>query len=326
MDLEKVFVTGAGGFIGSHLCEHLCQSGYQVRALVHYNSQNSWGWLDRSPIRKEIEVVLGDIRDFDGVFKFTHGVGRVFHLAALIGIPYSYESPLAYIKTNVEGTYNVLESCRRLGVGRVMLTSTSEVYGTARYAPIDEKHPNQPQSPYSASKISSDQVGLSYFNSFKTPVVIARPFNTFGPRQSARAILPTIATQMLAGSKTIKLGNTSPTRDLTFVKDTVRAMEIIAKTDTFLGTAVNIGTGNEISVADLFEKIKRILGSSAEIVTDDQRVRPATSEVDRLLSTNAYLRKHSNWAPQFTFEEGLAHTLEWLKENLSLYKADIFNV
>ena len=324
--MKKILVTGASGFIGSHLTEFLCKLGYDVRAFVHYNSSGSWGWLDSTPIKKDIEIVRGDIRDFDSVSNAVKGVDTVYHLAALIGIPYSYESPLAYVKTNIEGSYNVLESVKRHGVGRVMMTSTSEVYGTAKYTPIDELHPLQPQSPYSASKISADQIALSYFNSFNTPVVIARPFNTYGPRQSARAIIPAIAVQLLNGRKNIELGSVTPKRDVTFVKDTVAAMHTIANEDSFIGSAVNIGSGTEYSIRDFFEKLCSITGTKAEISQSEERLRPQKSEVHRLLCNNQKIISSTNWKTNYSIEQGLAETVEWLKTHLHLYKADIFNV
>ena len=324
--MKKTLVTGAAGFIGSHLCEALVKAGKPVKAFVHYNSGNFWGWLESSPVRNEIEVVTGDLRDFDSVSSATRGTDCVYHLGALIGIPYSYESPLAYVKTNVEGTYNVLESARREGLRRVVITSTSEVYGTARSMPIDESHPLQPQSPYSASKIGADNLALSYFHSFKTPVVIARPFNTYGPRQSARAIIPTIATQLLAKKKDIQLGNLSPTRDLTFVEDTVSGMIAIAGADSLLGQAVNIGIGQGISISDLYLKLCAITGMTAQIEQTAERTRPDGSEVMNLLSSNALLKSQTNWKPKHDIDSGLKQTVQWLEKNLHLYKTDIYNV
>lgn len=328
--MKKVLVTGAGGFIGSHLCEHLIRSGYSVRAFVRYNSKTSWGWLESSPIAREIEVVSGDLRDFDSVDHAVDGVDKIFHLGALIGIPYSYVSPLAYIRTNVEGTYNVLESGRKRGVSRIVLTSTSEVYGTARYTPIDEKHPYQPQSPYSATKISADQIGLSYHLSFGTPVVIARPFNTYGPRQSSRAIIPTIITQLLAGvdgkPAKVKIGNLAPTRDLTFSEDTVRGMEVISRTDAFLGKAVNIGSGKEISIGELYSKICALLGVEGELTEESQRVRKDSSEVMRLLSDPTMLTTQTDWRAKITLEDGLKKTIEFLKQSAQHYKTGIYHV
>lgn len=323
---KKVLVTGAGGFIGSHLAEQLTEYGAEVKAFVRYNSKNQWGWLDSSPYKDNIEVYTGDIRDYDSVKEAVKGCTVVFHLAALIGIPYSYVSPLAYIKTNIEGTYNVLQAARELGVQRVIQTSTSEVYGTARYVPIDEDHVLQPQSPYSASKIGADNIALSYFNSFDLPVTIARPFNTYGPRQSARAIIPTIITQILSGKRRIELGNLTPTRDLNFVQDTVRGFIRIVECDGTLGEIVNIGSGREISVGDLAAMIAKLIGMEIEISQKDERVRPGASEVERLLCDNSKIGRMTGWKPEVSLEQGLQKTIEWLKENLSLYKPEIYNV
>lgn len=320
--MKNVLVTGAGGFIGSHLSEYLVRNGLKVRAFVHYNSNSSWGWLDHSPLAKEMEIVSGDIRDFDSVSNAVKGVDEIYHLAALIGIPYSYESPLAYIRTNVEGTYNICEAARRAGTSRVMVTSTSEVYGTAQYVPIDEKHPLQPQSPYSASKIGADNLALSYFSSFGTPVVVARPFNTYGPRQSARAIIPTIATQLLSGAREVKLGSLSPVRDLTFVEDTASAMKQICETDAFLGKTVNAGTGEAVSIGDLFQELCKITGVEAKVITDEKRVRPEKSEVMQLISNNEQLRTVTSWKPQYGLSQGLQLTVDWLRKNIQFYKPD----
>lgn len=323
---KRVLVTGAGGFIGSHLAEQLIESGATVRAFVRYNSKNQWGWLESSPYKDDIEVYTGDIRDFDSVKASLQNIQVVFHLAALIGIPYSYNSPLAYIKTNIEGTYNVLQAARELGVGKVIQTSTSEVYGTAQFVPINENHPLQPQSPYSASKISADNIALSYYRSFNLPVVIARPFNTFGPRQSARAIIPTIITQILNGKKEITLGNLTPTRDLNYVMDTVNGFIKIAESDDIIGETVNIGSGREISIGDLAKLIAEILDVDLKIIQDNQRIRPANSEVERLLCENAKIHKYTNWVPHFSLESGLEQTIAWLKENLHFYKPELYNV
>ncbi|MGE5582416.1 MAG: NAD-dependent 4,6-dehydratase LegB [Bacillota bacterium] len=323
---KKVLVTGAGGFIGSHLTEELARTGAVVRAFIHYNSKNQWGWLESSPAKEKIEVYTGDIRDYDSVKEAVKGSQVVFHLAALIGIPYSYSSPLAYIKTNIEGTYNVLQAARESGVKRVIQTSTSEVYGTARYTPINEEHPLQPQSPYSATKIAADNLALSFYNSFNLPVVIARPFNTYGPRQSARAIIPTIITQILSGKQKIVLGNLSPTRDLNYVDDTVNGFIKIAESDDTIGEVVNIGSGREISIGNLVNLIAEIMNSKIEIVQDNQRIRPANSEVERLLCDNTKIKKYTNWTPQFSLESGLEQTIAWLKENLHFYKAELYNV
>ncbi|MGZ3652672.1 MAG: GDP-mannose 4,6-dehydratase [Bdellovibrionota bacterium] len=322
----KLLVTGAGGFIGSHVVEACVAEGHDVRAFVRYNSRNSWGWLEGSSALKKIEVRSGDIRDYDSVLGALKGCDGVLHLAALIGIPYSYESPLAYVRTNVEGTYNVLQGARELGLKQVLVTSTSETYGTAQRVPIDELHPAVGQSPYSASKIAADQLAISYHRSFGVPVKIVRPFNTFGPRQSARAIIPTIITQILAGKKEIKLGNLSPTRDLTFVKDTAAAFLAILRSDKLVGEAANIGMGEEISVGDLALKIAALLKTKVKIVADKQRVRPGASEVERLLSDPSKLKKLAKWKPAYDLDRGLVETIEFLKAHQHLYKADLYNV
>lgn len=324
--MKKVLITGAGGFIGSHLTELCVRRGYKVRAFVHYNSNNHWGWLEHSPFKNKIEVMTGDIRDYDSVFAATKGMQEVFHLAALIGIPYSYVSPLAYIKTNVEGTYNIVQAAKELGVKDVLCTSTSETYGTAQYVPIDEKHPMVGQSPYAASKIAADQIALSYYRSFGLPVKVVRPFNTYGPRQSARAIIPTIATQILSGQKTIKLGNLKPTRDLTFVKDTAEGFLAISQSKALNGTVTNIGMNEEISVGDLAAMIADILKKKVRIIEDGQRVRAKKSEVERLRADNSRIISLTSWKPQYSLEKGLGETVVWLKKNLNLYKAEIYNV
>jgi len=324
--MKKILITGAGGFIGSHLVEECVNSNYDVTAFVHYNSKNSWGWLENSSIKKDIKIVQGDVRDFDSLNKAIKGCDSVFHLAALIGIPYSYESPLAYIRTNIEGTYNVLESAKCNSLENIIVTSTSETYGSAQYVPIDEKHPLVGQSPYSASKIAADQLAISYFRSFKTPVKIVRPFNTFGPRQSARAIIPTVITQILNGCKEIELGNLSPTRDLTFVKDTAKGFLAISKLDSFNGEVVNIGSNFEISVGDLVSLISELLGVKVTIKTNPKRIRPESSEVDRLFCDNSKILKSTNWKPEYDLKKGLIETIEWLKQNLKDYKPNIYNV
>ena len=324
--MHKILVTGAGGFIGSHLTELLVKKGFVVRAFVHYNSKNNWGWLETSEIKNDLEVVSGDIRDYDAVFSSLKNCSTVFHLAALIGIPYSYISPKAYIETNITGTYNVLQASRELGVDQVLVTSTSETYGTAQYVPIDEKHPIVGQSPYSASKIAADQLAISYFRSFNLAVKIVRPFNTYGPRQSARAIIPTVISQILTGKKTIKLGNLSPTRDLTFVKDTCKGFLEIYKSDKLFGETTNIGMKNEITVEDLVLKIAQMLKVELEIETEVQRVRPENSEVERLFCENTKLKTNTNWEPDYDLDKGLIETIEWLKKNIDLYKPDVYNV
>jgi NAD dependent epimerase/dehydratase len=320
----SVLVTGAAGFIGSHLTELLVEQGYRVRALVRYNSRNDWGWLEDSPIAKNVEVVLGDVRDFDAIYRAMKGCDAVFHLAALVGIPYSYESPLPYVRTNVEGTYNVLEAARQLSLSDVIVTSTSETYGTAQYVPVDERHPLVAQSPYSATKIAADQLALSYHRSFGLPVKIVRPFNTYGPRQSARAIVPTIAVQILSGVSPIRLGSLSPTRDLTFVKDTARGFHEIYRSNTSLGEITNVGTNSEISVGELVETIARILGVDATVVQDDQRVRPVASEVERLRCDNSKIRRLTEWRPLHSLEQGLGETIEWLRRHQARYKPELY--
>lgn len=327
---KKVVVTGADGFIGSHLVEHLLEEGCQVKAFVYYNSFNSWGWLDSFPkeLLNQIEVFSGDIRDPNGVRTALQGAEVVFHLAALIAIPYSYHSPDSYVDTNVKGTLNVLQACRDLNIEKVLITSTSEVYGTALYVPIDEKHPRQGQSPYSATKIGADAMADSFYRSFNLPLTIVRPFNTYGPRQSARAVIPTIITQLLAGKDQIKLGALSPTRDLVFVKDTVRGFAEIAKSDTLLGEEVNIATNTEISVGDLAQQMINLINPQASIVSDEIRLRPEKSEVERLWGENSKIRTHTGWQTQYTIEEGLRATIDWFQreDNMKRYKTDIYNV
>ena len=324
--MKNILVTGAGGFIGSHLTELLVQEGYDVKAFVHYNSSNRWGWLDGLSKKNEIEVVTGDVRDMDSVLAAMQGCDTVFHLAALIGIPYSYVSPQAYIKTNIDGTYNVLQAARQLQTQNVLVTSTSETYGTAQYVPIDELHPMVGQSPYSATKIGADQLAISYFKSFDLPVKIVRPFNTYGPRQSARAIIPTVISQILSGKTELKLGNLTPTRDLTFVKDTANGFLQIAKADGLVGEMTNIGMSEEISIGDLVKLIARIIGAEVRIVSDEQRIRPDKSEVERLFCNNSKILASTNWKPNYTLESGLTETVEWIKSNLAYFKSDIYNV
>ena len=326
--MKKVLVTGADGFIGSHLVEELVREGYEVRALALYNSFNIWGWLDAIPegTLRQVEVVTGDVRDPNGVRKAMEGMDAVMHLAALIAIPFSYDAPDAYVDTNIKGTLNVLQAARSLGTERVLVTSTSEVYGTAQYVPIDEKHPYQGQSPYSATKIGADRLAESFYRSFGLPVTIVRPFNTFGPRQSARAVIPTIITQLLAGRKEIRLGSLAPTRDFNYVKDTARGFIEILRSDKAIGEEINIATQREISIGELAEELIRQINPKARIVCDEQRLRPKDSEVERLLGANAKIRELTEWEPRYTFEEGLAETIGWLKENLGHYKVDIYNV
>jgi len=326
MSNSKVLVTGSGGFIGSHLTELCVESGYDVKAFVHYNSKNNWGWLEESKYTSQIEVVPGDIRDYDSVYGAIKGCDIVFHLAALIGIPYSYVSPQAYIKTNIEGTYNVLQAARELQTENILVTSTSETYGTAQYVPIDEKHPMVGQSPYSATKIAADHLTLSYYRSFNLPVKIVRPFNTYGPRQSARAIIPTIIAQILNGQTTVKLGSLFPTRDFTFVKDTADGFIEIAKSDKLFGEIINIGMNEEISIGDLSKLIAELTEVELRIISDERRVRPGKSEVKQLHCDNSKLLKHTNWRPQYDLKKGLSKTIEWMKSNMNYYKPEVYNV
>lgn len=327
---KNVLITGSDGFIGSHLTEELIDQGCNVRAFVYYNSFSSWGWLDNIDKEKlsQIEVVAGDIRDRGSVAKAMEGIDVVFHLAALIGIPYSYDSPESYVGTNITGTLNVLEEARRMGTERVIVTSTSEVYGTAQYVPIDEKHPFQGQSPYSATKIGGDRMAESYFRSFNVPVTIARPFNTYGPRQSARAIIPTIISQLCNGSDEISLGSLSPTRDLVYVKDTARGFISLAENDNTIGEEINIATQDEIPIGDLAQKLINAIRPAATIISDEQRVRPEKSEVERLLGSNEKIKSLTGWVPEWSLDNGLKATIEWFKEpaNLAAYKSDIYNV
>ena len=321
----KVLVTGAAGFLGSHLTEQLIESGKKVRALMHYDSNNNWGWLENSKYKKEIEFVVGDIRDFDSVYSAMKDVDEVFHLAALIGIPYSYLSPLAYIKTNIEGTYNVMQSAKLLNTKNVIITSTSETYGSAQYIPINENHPSVGQSPYSATKIGADNLAISFYRSFGLPIKIVRPFNIYGPRQSARAIIPSISIQILNGMKEIKLGNLDTTRDLTFVRDTVNGFLEISKEQKLNGECTNIGMNDEISIKDLVEKISKIINIKITIKTDENRVRPEKSEVNRLVCDNSKIKKFTKWRPKYNLDQGLKETIEWLENNKKLFKFDIYN-
>ncbi|MBO5618012.1 NAD-dependent 4,6-dehydratase LegB [Pseudobutyrivibrio sp.] len=325
--MSKVLVTGSDGFIGSHLVEELVKKGYEVRAFVYYNSFNNWGWLDTLPknIMDHVEVFAGDVRDPNGVRESMKGVDAVFHLAALIAIPFSYHSPDAYVDTNIKGTLNVLQAARDLGT-RVLVTSTSEVYGTACYVPIDEKHPYQGQSPYSATKIGADRLAESFYRSFDLPVTIVRPFNTFGPRQSARAVIPTIITQLLAGKEEIKLGSLTPTRDFNYVKDTAHGFIAMYESDKTIGQEINIATQKEISIGQLAEELIRQINPNARIICDEDRLRPEKSEVNRLLGSNQKILQLTDWKPQYTFEQGLAETIAFLRENLDKYKVDIYNI
>jgi NAD dependent epimerase/dehydratase len=327
---KKILVTGADGFIGSHLTEHLIDGGYDVTAFVQYNSFNTWGWLDTLPKEKlsKIKIFSGDVRDPNGVRTAVKGMDVIFHLAALIAIPYSYHSPDSYVDTNVRGTLNILQAARDFNTERVLVTSTSEVYGTALYVPIDEKHPKQGQSPYSASKIGADAMADSFYRSFNLPVTIVRPFNTYGPRQSARAVIPTIITQLLNGAAEIKLGALHPTRDLLFVKDTVSAFVEIAISEMTIGHEINIATGQEISIQDLANKMIRIINPSTKIISDDARLRPEKSEVERLLGSADKIKSLTAWQPQTSLDQGLQNTIEWFRkpENLAKYKSQIYNV
>ncbi|MCB5284015.1 MAG: NAD-dependent 4,6-dehydratase LegB [Candidatus Cloacimonetes bacterium] len=324
----KVLVTGADGFIGSHLTEALLAAGYEVRALAQYNSFNHWGWLEDIPLQKAMEVVCGDIRDPHFCRIISKDIDVIFHLAALIAIPYSYTAPDSYVDTNVRGTLNICQSALDSKVRRIICTSTSEVYGTARYVPIDEKHPLQPQSPYSASKIGADAMAMSFYNAFKLPLTIARPFNTYGPRQSARAVIPTIITQIASGVKAIKLGDVSPTRDFNYVDDICQGFIQLAKCDQAIGEVVNIGSNAEISIMDTLELIKDITGSDVEFILDKQRVRPEKSEVFRLWCDNGKIQALTGWEPRHTLREGLEKTVEWFSDprNLAKYKPGIYNV
>ncbi|MEG0132738.1 MAG: NAD-dependent 4,6-dehydratase LegB [Clostridium sp.] len=325
---KKVLVTGAEGFIGSHLTERLVELGADVTALVQYNSFNNWGWIDTfdKNVLNSIKVETGDIRELDGMNRIVKGNEVVFHLAALIAIPYSYQSPMAYVRTNVEGTTNVLEACRNHGVEKIMHTSTSETYGTALYVPIDEKHPMQGQSPYSASKIGADMLADSFYRSFNMPIATVRPFNTYGPRQSARAVIPTIISQILAGKKEIQLGSLTPTRDFNYVKDTAEAFIKIAESDNTIGQVINAGSNYEISIGDTVKKIINIIGEDVKIICDEDRLRPEKSEVNRLWADNTKIKQLTNWTPNYSIDDGLAETVAWIKNNMQYFKTDIYNV
>lgn len=332
--MNKILVTGADGFIGSHLTEALVREGFKVRVFVMYNSFSSWGWLDHAPleIKNEIEVFAGDIRDPHGVRTAMHGCDAVLHLAALIAIPYSYHSPDTYIDTNVKGTLNVVQAARELGIKKVIHTSTSEVYGTAKFVPMTEDHPLQGQSPYSASKIGADQIAMSFYSSFNTPVCIIRPFNTYGPRQSARAVIPTVITQILNGESHIKLGAIHPTRDFNFVSDTVNGFIAALRSDAGIGEVINIGSSYEVSIGDTVKLIAELIGKKVVISLDEQRIRPEKSEVERLFSDNRKAKELLQWEPIFTGIEGLKNglykTIEWFSEpeNLIKYKSEIYNL
>lgn len=325
--MTKVLVTGADGFIGSHLTEMLLSDGYQVKALSQYNSFNYWGWLDGIK-HPNLEVVTGDVRDPHFCKHITKDVDMIFHLAALIAIPYSYVAPDSYVDTNIKGTLNICQAAKENEVGRVLVTSTSEVYGTARYVPIDEKHPKQPQSPYSATKIGADAIAMSFYNAFELPVVIVRPFNTYGPRQSARAIIPTIITQIANGAKEIKLGDLRPTRDFNFVKDTCRGFIELSKCGAAIGQEVNVCSNYEISMRNTLELIAKIMNADVKFIEDPQRMRPKNSEVMRLWGDNIKMKTLTGFTPQYSIEQGLRETVEWFsdKDNLKKYKSDIYNV
>lgn len=325
---KTVLVTGADGFIGSHLTEMLLLEGCKLKALSQYNSFNNWGWLEQLKDLNEIEVLSGDIRDPHYCLEITKGVDVIFHLAALIAIPYSYVAPSSYVETNINGTLNICQAALQNGCEKIIHTSTSEVYGSALYIPIDEKHPLQPQSPYSASKIGADNMAMSFFNAFNLPLTIARPFNTYGPRQSARAIIPTIISQIASGSKVIKVGDLSPTRDFNYVEDTCRGFVELAKSDQTIGEIVNIGSNFEITIKDTFELIKKIMNSNVQFEVDPQRIRPEKSEVSRLWCDNTKIERLTNFKPEFSLETGLTKTIEWFSEknNLNHYKTNLYNV
>ena len=326
--MRKILITGADGFIGSHLTESLIEQGYKAKAFVYYNSFNTWGWLDTLPknILNEIEIFTGDIRDSNGVREAMKGVDEVYHLAALIAIPFSYHSPDSYVDTNIKGTLNVLHAARDGNVDRILITSTSEVYGTAQYVPIDEKHPFQGQSPYSATKIGADRLAESFYRSFGLPVTIVRPFNTYGPRQSARAVIPTIITQLLSGVEQIKLGNLTATRDFNYVKDTVQGFIEIAKSEKTIGEEINIATQQEISIGQLAHELIKQINPNTEIIFDEERIRPEKSEVERLLGSNEKIKRLTGWSPCYTLDQGLSETIEFFKNNMDKYKTDIYNI
>lgn len=328
LNKKSVLITGSDGFIGSHLTEEMVKQGYKVKAFVYYNSFNNWGWLESlsKEILNEIEIFQSDIRDPNGVREAMKNIDSVFHLAALIAIPFSYHSPDSYVDTNIKGTLNVLQAARDFELDRVLVTSTSEVYGTAQYVPIDEKHPYQGQSPYSATKIGADRLAESFYRSFNLPVTIVRPFNTYGPRQSARAVIPTIITQLLSGVKEIKLGSLTPTRDFNYVKDTVNGFIEIYKSKKTIGEEINIATGEEISIEKLAQELINQISPESKIICDEKRVRPEKSEVNRLLGCNKKIKKLTDWRPKYSFEEGISETIEFFKDNIKKYKSDIYNL
>ena len=326
--MQKVLITGADGFIGSHLTEILVSEGYEVTALSQYNSFNSWGWLEDVSCKGDIKVVTGDVRDPHFCKHITKDIDIIYHLAALIAIPYSYTAPDSYVDTNIKGTLNICQAAKENGVKRVIHTSTSEVYGTAQYVPIDEMHPLQPQSPYSATKIAADAIAMSFYNAFELPISIARPFNTYGPRQSARAVIPSIITQIANGKRVIKMGDVSPTRDFNYVEDTCRGFLSIADSERCIGKTVNIGSNFEISIGDTLELIKELMGEEVEFVVDQQRLRPEKSEVFRLWCDNSMIHGLTGFKPQVDIREGLRKTIDWIvqPQHLSAYKAEIYNV
>ena len=325
---HTVMVTGADGFIGSHLTEELVRKGEKVKAFCYYNSFGKWGWLDTLPpeIKNEIEVFMGDIRDPNGVRTAMKGQEIVYHLAALIAIPFSYHSPDSYVDTNIKGTLNVLNAARDVGTRRLLVTSTSEVYGTAQYVPIDEHHPFQGQSPYSATKIGADRLAESFYRSFELPVTIVRPFNTYGPRQSGRAVIPTIITQLLSGAQELKLGSLTPTRDFNYVKDTAAGFMAIADCEAAVGQEINIATGQEISIGDLANELIRQINPQAKIVCESERLRPEKSEVNRLLGDATKLRQMTGWKPAYTFEQGLAETIAWIREHMDSFRTGVYSL
>lgn len=325
---KNVLITGADGFIGSHLTERLVKEGAKVKALSQYNSFNNWGWLEYVDCKDSIEILCGDVRDSAYMRHITKGVDYIFHIAALIAIPYSYVAPDSYIDTNIKGTLNVCQAARDNNVAKTIITSTSEVYGTAQYVPIDEKHPKQPQSPYSATKIGADAIAKSFYNAFGLPIIIARPFNTYGPRQSARAIIPTIITQILSGKDEIRLGDLTPTRDFNYVKDTCAGFVALANCDKAIGEEINIGSNYEISMGDTLNLIKKIMNSNVRFVTDSQRLRPENSEVNRLWCDNTKIKTLTGFTPEYSLEKGLRETIEWFsdRDNLKKIKTDIYNI
>ena len=325
--MKHVAVTGADGFIGSHLVEALLSRGYEVRALAQYNSFNNWGWLEEIAPKEGLDIWCGDVRDPEFCRRFTEGVDTIFHLAALIAIPYSYIAPDSYVDTNIKGTLNICQAARNHGNQKVLVTSTSEVYGTAKYVPIDEKHPRQPQSPYSASKIGADAIALSFHNAFDLDVTVVRPFNTYGPRQSARAIIPTIITQIASGMREIKVGDLTPTRDFNYVTDTCNGFISIAEADNTKGLEINIATGKETSMENVLKTIAQLMHADVKWIIDPERIRPSKSEVFRLLGDNTLIRNITNWSPRISIEEGLQKTIEWLcsPQHLNKYKPDIYN-